>query len=416
MSDPNEQAAEPSVRRQNRFAQHPKKTLFWVFCFLFTFSLGVTEYLLEKRWPRLPLQRSIRLRERDPFWDRTIIAKKKKFEDTLEEKAYRLRIDENGFIMPSRIHENPDFSLVFLGGSTTECLFVDEELRFPYRAGVLLGQRLDKKINAYNGGRAGNNSLHILNLLLNKVVPLRPDAVIFMENVNDVNAQLFFRNSYWNDNPFRSTLIVRGLQKDRFTRLFEALRDALFPALSEALERIASRFRVGAAVDEFVRERRHARRRRELAGVAPAQINPPVLVRDFASNVIAFVEICRTRGIMPILMTQANRLTESPDEVVKMSIDILESHWGIDYVTYRRLHGLFNETIRKVAREKEVVLIDLDLLVPKEKTYLYDIVHLNAEGSKLVSTIVAEKLAENAEVRTLLEKKDYANAQLLGAK
>src|SRR5262245_59139032 len=46
--------------------------------------------------------------------------------DSLVKKEYVLRADENGFIIPSRIHDSADLTLVFLGGSTTECLFMEE--------------------------------------------------------------------------------------------------------------------------------------------------------------------------------------------------------------------------------------------------------------------------------------------------
>jgi hypothetical protein len=43
--------------------------------------------------------------------------------DGLLKKDYLLRADENGFIIPSQIHSLPDWTVVFLGGSTN---FSDE--------------------------------------------------------------------------------------------------------------------------------------------------------------------------------------------------------------------------------------------------------------------------------------------------
>ena len=69
--------------------------------------------------------------------------------DTIEKKNYLLRVDENGFIMPSKKYSNPDISLVFLGDSVTAELLVDEEKRFPYLTGVLLEKEMGIKINSY---------------------------------------------------------------------------------------------------------------------------------------------------------------------------------------------------------------------------------------------------------------------------
>ncbi len=75
-------------------------------------------------------------------------------------------------------YARPDLSLVFLGGSTTECMFMEEENRFPYVVGTILERATGKKINAYNGGLSGNNSLHAIDLLINKVIPLKPRVVV----------------------------------------------------------------------------------------------------------------------------------------------------------------------------------------------------------------------------------------------
>ena len=91
----------------------------------------------------------------------------------------------------------PDKVIVFLGGSTTECMFVDEDHRFPYVAGQILEQETGAKINSYNGGMSGSNSLNAIDILINKVIPLKPDVVVFMENINDLST-LLYEGTYWN--------------------------------------------------------------------------------------------------------------------------------------------------------------------------------------------------------------------------
>ena len=118
--------------------------------------------------------------------------------DGLVQKPFVLRVDRQGFIMPSKIHDHPDLTIAFLGGSTTECTYVDEDNRFPYLAGRLLERQTHLKVNSYNAGRSGNNTLHCLNVLLNKVVNLKPDIVVLMENINDL-AILMYEKTYWND-------------------------------------------------------------------------------------------------------------------------------------------------------------------------------------------------------------------------
>jgi lysophospholipase L1-like esterase len=98
-------------------------------------------------------------------------------------------------------------------------------------------------------------------------------------------------------------------------------------------------------------------------------------------------------------MTQFNRMAAEPDEVTRQNMRDFERDWGMDYVTYKGLVDGFNQTIRRVAREKSADLIDLEARVPKDGRYMSDIVHLSVEGSKLVADIVAGELAKIEEVR-----------------
>ena len=46
--------------------------------------------------------------------------------------------------------------------------------------------------------------------------------------------------------------------------------------------------------------------------------------RDYEANLITFAEACRSRGIIPVLMTQLNRLADTPDEVTARNMQAFE--------------------------------------------------------------------------------------------
>jgi len=200
--------------------------------------------------------RSIRLKERRPGMNMTLRGKHKADPRQYgpEEGVYPLRTDSNGFIIPSGVHKDPQLTLVFLGGSTTECVYVDEESRWPHRASVLLGKRLDRRVNSFNGGASGANTMHLLDVLLNKVAALRPDVVVLMENINDVNIMLF-AGSYWNDHRSRS-LIVAEEEPGRMARLGSALWGLLpektdpIPTVSEWPQFLQGCIRYRQSLDE----------------------------------------------------------------------------------------------------------------------------------------------------------------------
>ena len=58
----------------------------------------------------------------------------------------RIAMDADGFMIPSKIHEDPDVTIVFLGGSTTESASMNENVRFPYLVGRSLEARLGRTV------------------------------------------------------------------------------------------------------------------------------------------------------------------------------------------------------------------------------------------------------------------------------
>lgn len=393
------------------FERNPKKTLLTVFGVFLVLALAVTEYFLAKNLPEKvqTLKRSIRLKEHAPFVNGTHRASRKGLKkryglivDNLEEKDYAFRTDEDGFIMPCKVHEEPDLSMIFLGGSTTECNFVEEDSRFPYLAGVKLGEKLGKKINSCNAGVSGSNSMHCLDVLLNKVLPMHPDVVFMMENINDVNVMLFFEGAYWNDSPSRS-LITTGKQAEsgHEQNLWEAFTSNVFPGISY---RMRALFPSEQNVDEFEKERR--------IGLVTKDVSPS----DYEANLATFVTVCQSHDITPVFMTQFNRLADQPDETTRKNMRKFEEDWGMAYVAYKGLLDAFNESVRKIAREQNVELIDLDRQVPKESAYMYDIVHLNTAGSQLVANIIAEQLAQSEAIRRSTSRKSHTRSHMTSVK
>ncbi|MDC1301086.1 SGNH/GDSL hydrolase family protein, partial [Gammaproteobacteria bacterium] len=61
------------------------------------------------------------------------------------------------------------------------------------------------------------------------------------------------------------------------------------------------------------------------------------------------------------------------------------------------LYKLFNQIIRDIALEKKVILIDLDILVPKTDEFIIDTIHFNKAGSALVAESIIDTIIKKAE-------------------
>ena len=378
-----------SPNSKNWLERNPKKIIGVIVLLAIGCLAVVTEKLLairnHGRINLVTIKRSIKLREFNPLYRDILVPNQDamRMSDGLAQKPFVLRVDRQGFIMPAKIHDRPDLTIAFLGGSTTECVYVEEANRFPYLVGRLLEQQTHLKVNSYNAARSGNNSLHSLNILLNKVVNLKPDIVVMMHNINDL-AILIYEKSYWNANPSRSPIEERlpafkTVGQD-LRRTFYLVRDLTIPNLSRELKKIFA-FPGKTKGDEF-----HGVRGQKII------IDQDLLVREFSLNLQTFINICRARSVTPVLMTQASRLTESPDPVIQKPMRSLEMSQGITYAEFKGAFDRLNRTIREVGAKNQVLVIDLAKEIPPVKENISDVAHFNDRGSRLVAARIAAGL------------------------
>ena len=368
----------------NWFHRYPKKTLVAVtLLFILVIVFGAEKFLkFNSRRQGILLEveaerRYVRLKEFRPGTRMLMTMPRNHlpFTDNVFTKQYRVEIDRNGFIAPSRKYDAPDKVIVFLGGSTTECMFVDQDQRFPYVTGRILEQETGAKINSYNGGMSGSDSLNAIDILINKVIPLKPDVVVFMENINDLST-LLYEGTYWHDGTARSPL--ETLKKRPIVG--KLLKEIFIPHLNQAYKNLGKTLS-GKEEDEFAGARGKT-----------LVIDQAKMERDFAANLRTIVCICKAWGIVPVLMTQANRITEHPDPVVAAYVARGGRDRGINYQRFKALYDAFHDTIREVGQKNQVMVIDLAREVPSDKKHLYDMVHLNDAGSQLAAQIIAARL------------------------
>ena len=309
-------------------------------------------------------------------------AERKRHPDGGLEQSYRLATDKDGFVEPARRHVEPDLSVVFLGGSTTECMYVAPQNRFAHLAATKLEQSLGLKVNGLNAGRSGNNSMHSLLLLLGKVVPLRPDFVVLMHGVNDI-AALTSNGTYWIK---EGSLRLFEEEKISVGDAGKVLIKALIPYTTEQLQR-------------------GAKAARQLFRVRPARVPKPVstgapdpqaqMRRDFESSLRSFVRVATAWGITPVLMTQ---VYVEPTTVAERSgafVDREQLAGGAPQAGGQpNMLDDFNAITREVARAEAVPLIDLARARTWRFGDVYDGMHFTDAGSMQVAEIVAAALEE----------------------
>ena len=370
--------------KQSYIKRNPKKILIASIFILLLLVIMIAEYSLKTVYPEKVVnygsqERYIRLRERNPEFHAYVYPARNEMQyiDGLDSGNKLLRTDRNGFIMPSNIHKDPDINIVFLGGSTTEGRFVDENNRFPYVVGRTVEEKTGLKVNSFNSGMYGNNTLHTINILLNKIVPMKPDIAIMMHNINDLSI-LMHEQTHWNSNSTRSPIATINY----YSGALRKIKNATIPNLSRELKfHINSIFSSNLSLDEF-----HNTRDIKLI------VSPDKIIEQFERNLRLFVSICKIYNITPILMTQFNRFSEEPDKVVLDSIRQPLKKFGMTYEEYRALYNALNASIINIASNNKILVIDLESKTPKTNKYMYDSIHLNNVGSLHVTKVISDEL------------------------
>ncbi|HLD48589.1 MAG TPA: SGNH/GDSL hydrolase family protein [Desulfobaccales bacterium] len=369
----------------NWFNKNPIKTLvITVLVMLVLITYGAEKILQYKNQGigfhfNLP-HRVIMLREYRPLMNEWFEAgRQDEHYDTLVAKKYLMRIDADGFIEPSKKYTNPDMSLVFIGGSTTECRYVDEEHRFPYLVGALLEQQAGIKINSYNAARSGNHSLNSLDILLNKVFPIKPDIVVMLENINDLTI-LLYESSYWNRDSSRS--VIFDINKEMDANFIKLIRDRYIPNLAMAMRNFDSSLRLLWKPKKKSRD--------EFAQIRGKHVvyDESAMVEQFEMNLQSFIYLCKARNIIPVIMTMPSRFKEKPDKII---LDAFNNP-PLDYFQFKQIFDLFNKSILKKAQENNIMVIDLAKEIPQENEFMYDIVHYTDKGARKVADIISGRL------------------------
>jgi len=274
----------------------------------------------------------------------------------LDPPQVRFRTDARGYIEPAQRIPDPEFTLAFQGGSTTECLVVQEELRWPNQVAVQL-ESLGFRANALNAGRAGNTAHDALVNLVEIVSRDRPDVVLLMHAIND--AGLLAEGGYARRAPQPDGWRAGGRW------LFETA--SAHSSLAGLVRRLSG---FG----------------REVPGPAPAQAPPVPDPEPYQERLRAWARTARAFGIEPVLITEPlsslrNELTPPWTDAAALAV--------------------FNARVRAIGREERVAVVDLAALVEAEPDFhtpekiYYDGMHVNDAGARIYGRLVAEALARD---------------------
>jgi lysophospholipase L1-like esterase len=268
-------------------------------------------------------------------------------------------------------------TVLTIGGSTTECLFLSDGKTWTDEMARRLQQSFPG-VWVNNAGLDGQSTYGHLILLRDFVDALRPRVAVFLIGVNDIGLEA--------SNPYDAALNPPG-SRLRSAAMF--VRDH-----SELVALGQNLFRVSRAKDQgFGHEQIDLKALPHLEhdeAIARATLTKfSAALPGYASRVAAVVEECRRHGIEPVLVTQPGLYGDGFDPPTGVDLSTVQARGAANGRLWWRVQEMYNDVTRTIARERGVVLVDAARELPKDSRLFYDFMHFTNEGASRLGDLVA---------------------------
>jgi lysophospholipase L1-like esterase len=310
-------------------------------------------------------------------------------------------------IRGDELTDSQTYRILAVGGSTTECLYLDQTEGWTSLLQKKLSDANSKSIWVGNLGKSGHNTRHHL-LQLKYYLPQLPriDAVILLVGVNDVHIRIsdleydpdatvkptfeseYMRAAFAVSPP---DLPVLHFKRSGWWRLAKKLKDGYLTTAKALPVQDAT----GQAVSQWRRYRRNAE---EIVDASP---DLSAALGEYRRNLDTIIDLSLHRGVRPILVTQPalwrHGMTQEDLDLLWMGgIGSFQLGKGHKYYSAAALDSImqqYNKTLLEICRNRTVDCIDLARILPKDRTVFYDDVHFNESGAAQVAQVLYEHIA-----------------------
>ncbi len=275
------------------------------------------------------------------------------------------------------------FTMFSVGGSTTQCFYLSDDKTWT----ALLGDKMAASFHPVwinNAGLDGHSTKGHIVLMEDHIRKYHPKVVFFLIGTNDISKST--EPGVADGENVKGPLVFRNLTT--FLRTASAYSEVA--ALIGNLDRSWNAYRRGV-LHKLIDLRRQGTidvsddfRREYLAQYAGSHL------QGFEDRVRRLVQICRDAQITPVLITQPLVLGSGTDDVTGADlarIQVLDEP-GVNGALFWDLHEMYNDVTRRVAREQNVLLVDMGRELPKSSRYFYDYMHFTNEGAQAVANII----------------------------
>jgi len=292
-----------------------------------------------------------------------------------------------------RDHEE-EYRILIVGGSTSESLYLDNKETWSYLLMKKLGKTKDnKQVITMNIGKSGHGLRN--NILALKYLPdyYEPDLIIVLTGANDLLFRLSRKDAWqpFNESEFNNAESYTFSMSPNYTWRSTTVYKT-YKILNLKFEEVEPQDGIGNTLVEN-------RLKRKNAGNWISEIpNLTLALKDYEKNLERVIELSKERNSSLIFMTQPYLWKEdmTPEENASlwMTYDFSDNYYPTKTMIYSMEE--FNKRLLKVCENnKDIFCIDLEKKTPKTLDYLYDDMHFNENGARLVAEEVSAYIKEN---------------------
>ncbi len=278
---------------------------------------------------------------------------------------------------------NKVLSILTVGGSTTECVYISEGRTWP----DILADRLKGEFGPLwlnNAGLDGHSTYGHLVLLEDYLIQLKPKVILFLVGANDRGLQDYGeldKRSFKDPEASSRKLLIHTLAQYSYVINYAVNFQKYHKAVKWGL--------VHANIDFAKLPTLDVDNDRLNALLAEHR---RLYLKPYAQRLQKLIGETREHGIEPVLLTQPMIYGNVIDQMSGADLARVDIG-GVNGKTSWEILELYNEVVRQVASQNQVLLIDLATAVPKNSRYFYDTFHFTNEGCQLVAEIIFKQLA-----------------------
>ena len=298
----------------------------------------------------------------------------------------------------------PQYRILAIGGSTTECLLVDQDKAWPLALQKRLNRLGGREAWVGSAGKAGLSTrehyMHMKYLL-----PQFPgvDAVIILAGCNDFMRRLIEDEKYdphfldhyaeWEPRLIRGAFSETPYYPGKYRFRTGYYDETAIGSLYKKFRYVRSQqdLQQDEQGEFFVRLREKRQEALEVVDRLP-DLTPAL--GEYRRNLNTIIDMAQARGTRLIFVTQPYMwrpgMTAREQKLLWMGwIESLKARRYYSAEALAEGMNLYNRALMEVCRERGVECIDLAGRLPKDTTVFFDDVHFNENGSLRAAEVIS---------------------------